>query len=327
MPNVREYRGHRGPAARARGGLTRGRASRQMSQLDSNATRSLVSNQHKSLAMLAGQSMRRLKITSPMNNPPGRFKKSNVSFSITEEEVFENDCPLDTSDDALLSVNSKKKLPPPPINGDESATLTDLDEFSLDALCKHVSYLMSEDSDEEEEEPAVGPNTDATSSGAPEINNFDFDIDQVDLETQAAEMRLLEEAHQERMSVALSQQNEDGALVGLIDEDEVAASSTPTNSEMIEVSPGEFLPFCGSKKTFDALLTGDYCVTKCFACTEDLVTSSVDLVICSDCWVFSPVTREQRTDGDASSDSDESYSPPSSVGLGVKSEELKQWLE
>jgi hypothetical protein len=304
MPNVREYRGQRGPAAKARGGLTRGRASRQMSQLDSHATRSLVSNQHKSLAMLAGQSMRRLKAKVP----PGRFNSNQSELSITHEEVEEN-----PDDAASPSETANSKTLPPPPNNDESIGF---DDFTLDDLLKHVSHLMSEEGDED---------SDVGGTGAPERDYSDFDIDQVDLETQMAEMRVLEEAHQERMSMALTPaQQEEVAVV----DDAAPAAPQEEESEVIEVNPGEFLPFCGSKKTFDALLTGDFCVTKCFACTQDLmVTSSVDLVICSDCWIFSPVTREQRTDDGASSDSDESYSPPSSVGLGVNSGELKQWLE
>jgi hypothetical protein len=101
----------------------------------------------------------------------------------------------------------------------------------------------------------------------------------------------------------------------------------PTEQDLIEVSPGVYLPLRGSKETWEALLEGRVVVTMCSCCQEELsCIEDAQLVVCSDCWVISPV--DQSIAGISLEDNEadeECYS--SSVGLGIKASEIGEWLE
>lgn len=206
-------------------------------------------------------------------------------------------------------VVSSQLLPllPPPTNRRDSDSLGGMDDVSLENLCKQVSGMMSG-----REAPAPKAPQQAASPPIQRANS-DFDMDQVDVEMQFREMRRLEEIKEQEQRKASQEKEWENKT-----EPVAAAAATARGlDDKIEVSPGEFLPLFGSNKTFESFVSGQFCVAKCFECMQDMmIAASVDLVICKDCWVLSPVGSNNN-----------SGRPPASVGIGVKSEEMKQWLD
>jgi hypothetical protein len=101
-------------------------------------------------------------------------------------------------------------------------------------------------------------------------------------------------------------------------------ASEVEESMMIEVEPGLKLPLRGSVDTWDAIMEGRITVTKCTCCGYELACiDDVNLLVCGDCWVFSPVDQNMT-----SVPSMEAEDPKSrlSVGMGVRMEEIFEWL-
>jgi hypothetical protein len=100
------------------------------------------------------------------------------------------------------------------------------------------------------------------------------------------------------------------------------------DENLIEVSPGYCLPLHGSKDTWKAIMAGKIIITRCTCCEEDLTcVEDVQLVICCDCWVFSPV--DQSIAGILLEETDEEWftrNESSGVGLGVKANDIVEWI-
>ena len=96
------------------------------------------------------------------------------------------------------------------------------------------------------------------------------------------------------------------------------------NAQMIEISPEDVVPLRGSLQTWRAVKDGCITVTACHGCSVELhVVEDALYVVCPDCWVVSPVDQmmggvpiEVEEDGNHHG-----------VGLGVKAEEIIQWLD
>jgi hypothetical protein len=100
------------------------------------------------------------------------------------------------------------------------------------------------------------------------------------------------------------------------------------DANLIEVFPGCCLPLRGGKETWKAIMKGKITITRCTCCEEDLTcVEDAQLVICSDCWVFSPV--DQSIAGISLEESDEEWftrHEKSGVGLGIKANEMIEWI-
>ena len=121
-----------------------------------------------------------------------------------------------------------------------------------------------------------------------------------------------------------------GSLVEVDGEDDVYYESDPVavkpsqNSSEIEVSPGIFIPLRGSAETWQAIRCGCTTRTACQKCAEELhVIEDAEHVVCPDCWMVSPV---DHAIGDIPFEFD-GVSGNHGVGLGIKVEDVKQWLE
>jgi hypothetical protein len=108
------------------------------------------------------------------------------------------------------------------------------------------------------------------------------------------------------------------------------------NRDMIEVAPGISLPLRGAAETWEAILDGRITVSTCGCCQVPLhCTDAAELVICPDCWVVSPIdtsAMESPTSstGSCGSDGDDDngfLGRCSSIGLGVKAEDIIAWME
>lgn len=321
-------------------GLQRGTGARQMLIPCGNleATRSLIRKQQHSLAKLAGQSMRQL--------PTQRL-------SLTSSENGDELDPEPNNRDIVIGVMDVRgdRKDAPPLQRMDSLGI---DEMSLEVLCWQVAERLGGAPSRPMGLHALEPieredsSVSLDFSGDIKHRGSDFDISLVDLDQQLQEMRLIEaEVERERASAsmfnasapALTANTSSGSSVlrnmfnasapaFKADEssDEFVASNTTVDYEgedRVEVTPGKFLPLLGSSTTFRALSEGCICFTKCLGCNTDLmVVQTADLVICSDCWICSPVTR-YGADGKEIFDD----RPPKSVGIGVKQSDVKLWLE
>ena len=98
-------------------------------------------------------------------------------------------------------------------------------------------------------------------------------------------------------------------------EEEDAAIDTPP--DVIEVAPGETLPFIRADTTFQALMEGQVLVSKCTCCETDLTcVDYATVIVCADCWAFSPVDQEEQTN----------CFQDGCVCLGIKEQDIVEWL-
>jgi hypothetical protein len=114
------------------------------------------------------------------------------------------------------------------------------------------------------------------------------------------------------------------------------SSSTSTSSikndnipSEIEVTPGVFVPLRGSNETWQAIKTGCTISTHCVSCHAKLhVIEDAALVVCQECWMVSPVTQrlgdiQFELDGEDNECNMTIYG----VGLGIKGDEVLQWIK
>jgi len=96
--------------------------------------------------------------------------------------------------------------------------------------------------------------------------------------------------------------------------------------ESIEVAPNEEWPLKSSQETWSAIVEGRIVVTQCCGCSNELAChDDAGLVLCSDCWVFSPV--DQQLEGSACSSGELIPKERQSVGVGVKMDSLISYLD
>ena len=130
-------------ARQPRSGLTRGKAARQIPNLDS--TKHLIYNQKKSLARLAGQSMRSGTASSwsvASSGPPSP-ENGPVNLLPLEEEIESQNpstimMPTSSMKNSLPSTVSRSRVP----SLSKRDSSFSLDELSLEVLCMHVAELM-----------------------------------------------------------------------------------------------------------------------------------------------------------------------------------------
>jgi hypothetical protein len=93
-------------------------------------------------------------------------------------------------------------------------------------------------------------------------------------------------------------------------------------TEIIEVAPGVEMPLISSDETWEAIMEGRITVTTCCSCTAELTCiDEAHLVVCADCWVFSPVDQAIAT-----TIHQHQHQHRSSVGIGIKTEDIFHWL-
>jgi hypothetical protein len=339
------------------GGMTKVKAARQI-PVPKDSNRNLIAIQHRSLAMLAGESMRlktgfRLSGSSSDSDPPSR------NPSIPEEDL--PDLPLlfeeSSTENPSTGVSTRTfgEGPRGPHNQKPArktsrfSSMANFDEDSLEVLCMHVSELMggapiptakSKLSILREFEGGEMDDSSGPFEVAPNRNPSVFDMGNVNLEMQLEEMKLIEAAQEQgREDLQNGDSLPEDHNEQLMDDEEEALRLALAQSahefskqnneeeivEHIEIASGELLPLQGSINTFQALMNGSFSVTECLGCSRELmVCQTADLVVCSDCWLFSPVTK-YGPDGEELSE--ELVGPPTSVGMGVTSEEVKLWFE
>ena len=100
----------------------------------------------------------------------------------------------------------------------------------------------------------------------------------------------------------------------------------------IAVAPGLTLPLRGSDETWKAITDGRTMMTKCCTCNSDLhCIEDAKFVLCPDCWIVSPVDQLPNDTLSENNNSDHrivgSNHHSYGVGLGVKGEEVIQWIE
>jgi hypothetical protein len=185
----------------------------------------------------------------------------------------------------------------------------DLDEASLHAICTGFSKRSYGDSEHTEQTSNSSFNFSFNSCGE---DGFVFSKSQIEFQREAlAAIEAL---------VTSEEQQQHG-----IHQDELP-EDVPTeqySEELIEVSPGVCLPLIGSKETWVALLEGRLAVTKCSCCKGNLsCIEDAQLVICSDCWVISPVDQSIAGISLENNAAEGSYS----VGIGIKASEIGEWI-
>jgi hypothetical protein len=196
------------------------------------------------------------------------------------------------------------------------SSLEDMDEQTLNTICEKFSDLLSGETTnhtaptvscslEESGAPFFNGEESFTTFGEESFNmrrTSDFDVKAIDYDLQKEEMEKFEQ--QKRLN--------DG-----------------DDEDLIEVSPGCHLPLRGSEETWKAIMSGKVTITRCACCEEDLTcVEDAQLVVCCDCWVFSPVDQsiagiplEEETD-------EEWFTRNKSrgVGLGVKANDIIEWI-
>lgn len=332
-------------------------------------TRSIIYKQHRSLAKLAGQSIRQMHLIrgnssssmglSTARNSPTKSKINSGLFVSDKEENEDKIADQAISDDRNEDTNICHRPNASPLN---RMNTLGIDELSLDVLCLHVSELMGG-----APIPIAQPIGGSTSASLEPIEagdssasldfNWEQQAEEKEQQQQNQEMKWFEESleHEQILnslchasapiltgtgtsstmfssSLATHPQDDDEEQrmleQGLAESSDGFLASNTTlaedGEERIEVGPGEFLPLYGPCHTFQALVTGNILVTKCLTCLENLmVQPNGDLVICSDCWILSPVITFGSDGGELFNED----RPPASVGMGVKANEVKQWLE
>ena len=176
---------------------------------------------------------------------------------------------------------------------------------------------------------------------APPRATSDFNLDLEDIEEQRRQMeyfeslnkdsnqRLPEEVIPEEEEVIPEEEEVITADVQVAPDeeevqrgDEIPGDAQPPDGKresLIEVAPGIRIPLSSSEETWTAIMDGRVTVTKCQNCGNELTCiDESNLVICSDCWVFSPVEQDGANDP----------SPiiHSRASIGVKIENIFEWL-
>ena len=99
-----------------------------------------------------------------------------------------------------------------------------------------------------------------------------------------------------------------------------------TPRPLVEVSPGVSLPLHGTNETLKALREGKLARSHCFVCDTDIYcVRSANFVLCPCCrvvWPMGTCSSDQPT-GNSGSE----YSSIGGVGLGITSEELREWTQ
>jgi hypothetical protein len=97
-----------------------------------------------------------------------------------------------------------------------------------------------------------------------------------------------------------------------------------TQLDEIEVRPGVTLPLKGTFETWNAILEGRITVSQCCTCyTELTCVDDAGLVLCTDCWVFSPVDQNSAS---ITMDPIELQKAKTSVGIGIQTDQIFEWL-
>jgi hypothetical protein len=114
---------------------------------------------------------------------------------------------------------------------------------------------------------------------------------------------------------------------------------------LIEVAPGVRMSLKTPEATWSAVLEGRITVTACTTCGCELTCADdAQVVICTDCWVFSPVDQSIITRTSISSSEwlqeesalsslhspegrGDSISTVGSIDIGIKTEDIFEWLE
>ena len=104
-----------------------------------------------------------------------------------------------------------------------------------------------------------------------------------------------------------------------------------TQNNTVEVAPGIHLPLKTPLETWAAVEEGRVTVTTCNHCKVELTCSDdAHLVMCVDCWVFSPVdqTTTAFIEGDltASQTLDYKNIEKGCVSVGIQTEEIFEWI-
>lgn len=108
-------------------------------------------------------------------------------------------------------------------------------------------------------------------------------------------------------------------------------NATTESTTMIEIVPNVSFPLRGARETWKAVLEGRIVVTTCYCCTCELTcVEDAGLVLCTDCWSFSPVDQNISSQTIAVATAGGMGGLPSSrqsVGLGVKPDDIFRFLD
>jgi hypothetical protein len=102
--------------------------------------------------------------------------------------------------------------------------------------------------------------------------------------------------------------------------------SDVSESSLISLAPGVEKPLRSPSEIWEAIRDGKTTVTACSECTAELhCIHDVELVICPDCWIASPI--EQSVGGISLEFEETEDSGCNGVAIGVKARDVIEWLE
>jgi hypothetical protein len=172
--------------------------------------------------------------------------------------------------------------------------------------------------------PTSGQRPRKNKSHAPsKVKSTHVDLSLIDIEEQKRMFHSVNDsfndASEEGGSDPVLQNCEEGE-----EEDEEWWGELSYSTEIIEVVPGVKMPLISLKETWKAIIEGRITVTKCCSCTSDLTcVDEARLVICADCWVFSPVDQASIA---TTIHQQQHQHQRGCVGVGVKTEGILDWL-
>ena len=105
-------------------------------------------------------------------------------------------------------------------------------------------------------------------------------------------------------------------------------TSDAIRDSTVEVAPGVYLPLKTPMQTWEAVEEGRVTVTTCNQCKVELTcTDDAHMVMCVDCWVFSPVDQAAFQDNLTESQSlNYKNMENGCVSVGIATEEIFEWI-
>jgi hypothetical protein len=242
---------------------------------------------------------------------------------------FHHDSSQDPMGDHYSAAGSNLQL-----TDDDTQGLDDMSDFELEVqkrLYESYSQLHKNSPQEEEQELLQGriaPEVASSDSNEENVDEFDMDEPRRFLESFSQMEESADEDYLNSTSLTLELDHDEEEMRQREDAGP-ASQDSDADDNMIQVGPDLCLPLKSSAETWKAIVEGRITVIHCWNCSNELgCADDVDLVLCADCWTFSPVDQNNLATT-ASFEPARSLQRRSlrSVGIGVKPEDILASLE